>query len=119
MGSFAVTGCIFAYSWFDYKDKKKSYDNLGPKESQSTFDSKYDEKKKSYNIMLYSGALWGLIYLASWVDMLFITDSPGVIISGIPFNGGYIAFDMFNKHEPFIKKSIEEMNYNLSYKIKF
>jgi len=118
MGGFVATGCAFAYTYFDYLNKKESYDNLGPKESQSVFDSRHDDYKRAYNVMLYAGALWGVVYLANWVDMLFFTDSPGVIVRGIPFNNGYFAFDMFNRGTQ-MGNDAEEMNLNLSYKVHF
>ncbi len=123
MGGFALTGGVLAYSYFDYKDKKKSYDNLGPKEPKSTFDSRYDEYKQSYNIMLYAGGLLGIIYLANWADILFITDSPGVIISGIPIGGGHLAFDVYNSgmfsNEQNSGYNADEMNVTLRYGIRF
>ncbi len=119
MGGFAAAGCAFAYTFFDYKDKKKAYDDVSPKASKSTFDTKYDEYNQSYNVMLYAAGIWGLIYIANWVDMLFITDSPGVMVSGIPCENGYIAFDVFSGQRRLTAYSPEEMCLNMSYKIKF
>jgi len=118
MGSFAAAGVLCGYSFLKYKDKKKAYDNLGPKESENKFDSYYNEYKQSYNLTVYLAGLLGLIYIANWTDMIFITDSPGVIISGIPCSSGYIAFDVNNSCNPGVNLS-DEINLNISYKINF
>lgn len=119
MGGFAAAGAACVYSFFQYKDKKEAYDNLGPKKSESTFDSYYDDYKQSYNVMIYLAGICGLIYAANWVDILFITDSPGVIVSGMPCGAGYIALDLFNRRNLFYHTHRDKNNFDVSYKIIF
>ncbi len=118
MGGFAAVGLAWVYSYFQYKDKKEAYDNLGPKKSESTFDSYYDDYKQSYNVMIYLAGIWGLIYVANWVDILFITDSPGVIVSGMPCGAGYIAFNSYRSRAQ-SGHPTPETSYNMSYMVNF
>jgi len=72
-GIFLLTGAVAVYSFIDYKDKKRAYDDLPQGTAQDIFDEKYDDYKVATNIALYSGIIWGAAYIANWIDVLFIS----------------------------------------------
>lgn len=74
LGSFVAATIVTVWSGFQYKSAKDDYEGLGAGLSQSKYDDKYDKYKFSTNMFLYSGIITGLIYIANWVDILFITE---------------------------------------------
>jgi hypothetical protein len=73
LGGSIVSCGFFAYSYADYKKKKKDYNNLGRNLPQKEYDDKHDAWTKSSKMALYSLILAGTVYAANWVDVVFFS----------------------------------------------
>ena len=74
LGAFLAAGALTVWSGIQYKSAKEDYNGLGSNLPQSEYDDEYDKYKFSTNMFLYSGIVTGVIYLANWLDILFITE---------------------------------------------
>jgi hypothetical protein len=103
MGIFVASVAFSTYTYFDYSDKKDTYDGLGLGTSQSTFDSKYEEYQDSSDMLTYSLIGVGAIYILNWVDLLLFStpDFDGTEKSSARAGTNYLDFDYVG---PFMNK---------------
>ncbi|TAL34432.1 MAG: hypothetical protein EPN93_11965 [Spirochaetes bacterium] len=69
LGLAAGAGVYFMYA--NYQSKSDAYHELGT--GSSEFDSRYNDYKKAGDYFNYSLIVFGAVYLAHWVDVLFFS----------------------------------------------
>jgi len=72
-GAFIAAAAFAGYAVYDFEQKKQEYSDLALFTPASTFDEKYDAKKKAGNIAAVAVSLASAVYIMNWVDALFIT----------------------------------------------
>jgi hypothetical protein len=76
LGSFIMLGGFTGYSFYYYNKTKDRYNNVPALSSKSEFDSKYNDYKIAYNMLIGSAALSSIIYIYNWIDILWF-NKPG------------------------------------------
>ncbi len=71
LGAFTVSTAFLVWAITDYSQKKKAYDDLEYGEPKVEFDSKWNSYRKASTLSLIAVGVWGAIYIASWIDVLF------------------------------------------------
>jgi hypothetical protein len=71
-GTFAAGGIMTGLSGWYYYNSRKKYDELGSGTSSSTFDEKHKVYKRSGYILISTIAFTATVYVASWIDAMFI-----------------------------------------------
>jgi len=77
LGSFGLSGGLFTWSLFYMTGKKQAYNDLGYLTDQAVFDKKWKEYRQAGIIALVFGLVFGAVYTASWVDLIFFSDYTG------------------------------------------
>lgn len=77
LGSFGLTGGVFTWSLFYMTGKKQAYNDLPFGSDQALFDKRWKEYREAGIIALVFGLVFGAVYTASWVDLLFFSDYTG------------------------------------------
>jgi hypothetical protein len=88
MGGNAAAWGFSGYSYYNYRKKKDEYESLGRGYSPSTYNRKYDNYKRSYQIFISSLIVSGLAYVAHWTDVILFS-KPDF------FNGGEVKKTAF------------------------
>jgi hypothetical protein len=72
-GTFLAAAGFFGYSFYNYGDKKKAYDDLPAGTAQSKFDSAYSDYQSAGKMATIGAAVLAGVYLIHWIDVLFLT----------------------------------------------
>lgn len=66
-----AAGAGTLYSYFNYQAKSKAYHDL--ERGSDEYDSRYNDYKTAAKYYNYSLAVFGAVYLANWIDVLFFS----------------------------------------------
>ncbi|MFH0976492.1 MAG: CsgG/HfaB family protein [Spirochaetota bacterium] len=74
LSSFIATGALTICSIINYKKKREEYRDLGELQAGSDeYDRKYRSAKRAGYFAMGATVLCSLVYIANWIDVLFIT----------------------------------------------
>jgi hypothetical protein len=73
LSAFVAAGTFWGYSHWNFQKKKDDYDNLPAGTSQNEIDSKYKAYKAAGKMANISLTIFGITYIANWVDILFFS----------------------------------------------
>ncbi len=69
MSAFIIAGSFAGYAAYDYKKKRKEYDDL-TFEVKSEFDSKHEDSDRAFRLRNVALGVVAAIYVINWVDIL-------------------------------------------------
>lgn len=71
LGSSIASLGFAGYAYYDMSKKHDAYKAVPRGSPQADFDSKYNAYKSSANLFLVSLGIFGAIYIANWIDVIF------------------------------------------------
>jgi hypothetical protein len=73
LGTFVASTVLAVLAINSYNTTKKSYDDLGSTASAAEFNKKYDDYKKAATNAKIFSAVFGLVYVINWIDIIFLS----------------------------------------------